>query len=62
MTQAEVEKLHPGDEVYWNDPDDDPETSCSRVYKILTIQVFDEMVVITEADGSHLECFAKELS
>jgi sortase (surface protein transpeptidase) len=59
MTYAEVKKLHSGDEVYWNDPD---EGTASRVYKIRTIEVIGEIVVITDSDGSHLECFAKELS
>lgn len=59
MTLAEVQKLHPGDEVYWNDPN---EGAKSRVYKIRTIEVFAGIVVITEPDGGSLECFPKELS
>jgi hypothetical protein len=59
MTDEQVAKLQPGDEVYWNDPD---EGACSRVYKIRTIEVLDEIVVIEEPSGAVLECFAKELS
>jgi hypothetical protein len=39
MTLKEVEQLHAGDEVFWNDPDDDPESNCSRIYKIQTISI-----------------------
>lgn len=59
MKVREVRKLYKGDEVYWNDPD---EGRCSRIYKIHTIHVWANMVVITEPDGSTLECFADELS
>ena len=59
MTLKEVKRLHPGDEVYWNDPDDG---ICSRVYTIASIVVNGNVVSITDVDGSVLECFAKELS
>ena len=60
MTLKEVKKLHSGDEVYWNDPN---EGAGSRVYMIQRIELFaGGMVVIHEPDGSCLECFASELS
>lgn len=59
MTKDEAAKLQPGDEVYWTDPD---EGACSRVYRIRTIEIQGDVVVITEPDGSFLECFAEELS
>jgi len=58
MRIAEVKKLHPGDEVQWIDPD---EGKCSRIYKISTIKVVGNVVVICDVDGSCLECFAREL-
>jgi len=59
MTPAQIKNLQPGDEVYWSDPN---EGAASRVYKIRTLEVIGDIVVITEPDGSTLECFAKELS
>lgn len=59
MTLEEVGELRQGDEVFWNDPDDG---GCSRVFKIATIEVSGDVVTITEANGSFLECFASELS
>lgn len=60
MTIPEVKKLHAGDEVYWNDPDNG---LCSKTIKIATIEVRPcYTVIITGDDGSYLECFASELS
>lgn len=64
MTKEEVLKLQSGDEIYWNDSDED---SCSRIYKINTIECIDSgdedpIVLITEQDGSVLQCYASELS
>jgi len=61
MTKANARKLRPGDQVYWNDPDND---ACSRYYTIATIEVdmHSGMVKISEKDGSYLECWARELS
>jgi len=60
MTRAEVLKLEHGDEVKWNDPDDD---ACSRFIVIRTIEVREnDIVVIHGKDGSYLECFCEELS
>ena len=59
MTKTQINQLQNGDEVYWTDPD---EGAASRVYKIRTIEVIGEIVVITEPDGSSLECFPSELS
>jgi hypothetical protein len=67
MTYKEVLKLQPGDEVYWNDPDDGV---CSRYYRIQSIDVAPNMgacgrhtvVHIQDVDGSSLECFPHELS
>lgn len=67
MTRTQVLKLHPGDEVYWNDPDSG---ACSRYYRIQEIAVVPNMgacgrhtvVRIVDVDGSVLECFPEELS
>lgn len=64
MTHTEVSKLQPGDEVFWNDPD---EGACSRYLQIQTIDVHPDngdltVVSIMEVDGSVVECFAKELA
>jgi hypothetical protein len=60
LSIKEVKQLHPGDEVFWNDPDDG---LASRVYKIRNIEfVPPNAVIIEEDDGSVLECFAHELS
>lgn len=55
-----VLKLSPGDEVYWNDPD---EGLCSRVLTIDKIWVEDEgqTVTIRDIDGYEVDCFAGEL-
>lgn len=65
MTTKEVQELHNGDEVFWNDPDEDSE--CSRYITIQTIEVESEeegngIIRISGTDGSCLECFAHELS
>jgi hypothetical protein len=54
-----VHKLQPGDEVYWNDPN---EGTASRVWQIQRIEIFGELVVIHDPQGDTLECFASELS
>lgn len=54
-----TDNLQPGDEVFWNDPDNG---QCSRVYRIQTIERNGDVISITEPDGSYLECFANELS
>jgi hypothetical protein len=59
MRRLDVKKLNPGDEVFWNDPDDGV---CSRVYVISRICISGDIITITDVDGSDLECFAKELS
>jgi hypothetical protein len=67
MTPSQIEKLKPGDRVFWNDPD---EGACSREYKIKRIAFQlepgeevcgDEIVSIEDEDGSFLECLACEL-
>jgi hypothetical protein len=60
MTFEEALELHNGDEVYWNDPD---EGLCSRYYTIQTITVrVDGLCVISDKQGTDLECWAEELS
>jgi len=55
----DVHTLSPGDEVFWNDPDNG---LCSRSYIIQSINITeDEIVQITDVDGSYLECFPEEL-
>lgn len=59
MQMRYAEQLKVGDQVYWNDPD---EEKCSRHYTIQTIEFLgDGCVSITDKDGSHLECFVSEL-
>ena len=59
MKISEVIQLQPGDDVFWNDPDDD---LASRWYFIEEIDIEDGVVRITDVDGSYLECYASELS
>jgi hypothetical protein len=59
MRISDVKKLHSGDEVFWNDPD---EGTCSRMLKIHSIEFVPPNVVkIEEVDGSVVECYAREL-
>ena len=60
MTLNQIKQLHKGDEVFWVDPDGG---KCSRIYKINSIEIRQDVktVIITENDGSILECFASEL-
>lgn len=58
MKIADAKKLHSGDQVYWNDPDDG---ACSRVLTIQSVEVHGNVVTIEEPDGSVVECFAREL-
>jgi len=57
--------LHPGDEVRWNDPDEDV---CSRDVVVLSVEYHGEIgdpeciIRLTAADGWFVECFAGELS
>ena len=62
MTRRQIEQLQPGDEVYWNDPDPDPETNCSKYITILDINLIGTVVKITGKDGSFLECLPRELT
>lgn len=70
MNVTDVEKLSPGNEVLWTDPDGGV---CTMTLKIITIDVaewtyHDEDVVVritgTDTDGGYheLECFTSELS
>lgn len=66
MTLKEVRDLHPGDEVFWTDPD---AGACSRYYTIQSIEVSNDMslgdlttIRIVDVAGDVLECFAGELS
>lgn len=62
---AWVKKLHSGDEVFWNDPDDG---ECSRDFVIGSIKCHlesgerDFPVTIYTQEGDVVECFASELS
>ena len=73
MTLDQVSQLHAGDEVFWNDPDESLVLGegphhlkrTSRYYTIASIKIendLDEVVLITDFDGSELQCFAHELS
>lgn len=58
MRFQDAVKLHSGDEVYWNDPDNG---ACSRILKIRNIEVWEDAVSIEEIDGSVVECYIEEL-
>lgn len=60
MRIDKAKKLRPGDEVFWNDPD---EGLCSRTLKIHSIEFVPPNVFkIEEVDGSYVEVYAKELA
>jgi hypothetical protein len=65
MTVEEAKTLRPGDEVYWNDPD---EGVCSQLIIIQRCDVLaaytgdDAILSITGQDGEELECLASELA
>lgn len=59
MTTQQVERLQPGDEVHWTDPDNG---ECSRVLRVQSLQVRGDVVSIVDSEGTDLECFAHELS
>jgi hypothetical protein len=59
MKIQDAKKLAPGDEVYWNDPD---EGICSRFYIISKIEIEGNVISITSDDGNYLDCFVWELS
>jgi hypothetical protein len=61
MTAEEIEKLHSGDEITWNDPDNG---ICSKTGIILDIEFLpdDQIATITFQDGSYIQCFYNELS
>lgn len=53
-------ELHNSMAVYWNDPD---AGICSRWLTVAKLQELPHgTVVITEPDGSELECYPSELS
>lgn len=58
MRMQDILKLHNGDEVFWEDPD---EGGCSRHYTIATIEVKGDVVCIEDVDGDYLECLPREL-
>jgi len=59
MNLKQARELRIGDEVYWNDPDDD---ICSRYYNIAKIEILgNDIVHLVDKDGSELSCFISEL-
>lgn len=54
-----IDELHTGDEVTWNDPDDG---LCTRTLKIQEITIVGDIVQIIDDHGTYLECFKHELS
>lgn len=57
MDKKEADQLHPGDEVYWNDPDDGV---SSGHYTVLGRH--GDILYLKNLDGSEVEVFAHELS
>lgn len=59
MTFRQAMELNPGDQVWWNDPD---EGKCSRRYTIGQIEFIGDIIrIVDREDNSVLECFSKEL-
>ena len=60
MTLEEVARLHPGDEVHWEDPD---EGMCSKTGNVVYVSMNTDnsVVVVLFTDGTYLECFPSEL-
>ena len=58
MSIKQIKLLQPGDQVYWNDPD---AGICSRILNILTISICDDIISITDIDGSYIQCYHNEL-
>jgi len=58
MNKNKINKLHNGDQIFWKDPDN----NCSRYYTIRNIFIKENIICITDIDGSYLECFAHELN
>jgi len=52
------EEIHEGAEVYWNDPDAGICSGYYTVYRFLN----DDVVVLTNKQGSLVEAFIHELS
>jgi len=60
MKIKEIQNLHSGDEVFWKDPD---KGKGSRHYIIQSIEIIGkDVAVITDIDGTVLECLIEELS
>lgn len=59
MTIKIAESLHPGDQVFWTDPDTGV---CDRIITISAIKIVNGVVCLTDVDGSYLECRLGELS
>jgi len=59
MNSTVAMKLRPGDDVFWNDPD---EGMCSRTLTIRQIKVAGTVAEIETDDGDMVVCFVKELS
>lgn len=60
MKTFELQKLKPGDKVFWNDPDNG---ACSRHIQITKIKILAGGVVhISDNYGEVLECFKWELN
>ena len=62
MKKKDIKALKPGDKVRWTDPDNDPETDCSKDLVIVTARIHGDMVQIVDMDGGYLECLPSELS
>ena len=58
MNQDAANRLRPGDEVFWDDPDGG---ACSRVLKIHAIKIVGDVASIMEVDGSVIEVYLREL-
>ena len=59
MTPKQAKQLRPGDKVHWEDPDDGV---CSRTMTLTSIDIFGDVVQLTDTEGDFLECYVEELS
>jgi hypothetical protein len=61
MSITDANHLKPGDEVFWNDPDDG-DGDCSRKIVIASIKRrVPGVYSIVDKSGDHVECYAREL-
>ncbi len=65
MRIMELLKLEVGDDVYWNDPDNEECSGTRRIIEIVTesglIENLESVVVLADNEGSCIEAYVDEL-